>query len=216
MKILAVSDFHGVPDASEHLKRFLRRDHDCLVIAGDFTELGPLSAAEDILEKIEELGVRTLAVPGNCDPKPILELLERHGVNLHGKLVWINDLAFVGLGGSNLTPFNTPFELQEAEIEEELLKLSKRAGERWVLVTHAPPFNTELDVVRSGVHVGSKGVRRVIEQKRPLLAICGHMHESRNVGRIGRTVVVNPGPISKRYAAEIEVEGEGVQAKLLG
>jgi Icc-related predicted phosphoesterase len=39
---------------------------------------------------------------------------------MHGKLEQIGKIRFIGLGGSNFTPFNTPFELSEEEIERVL------------------------------------------------------------------------------------------------
>lgn len=171
--------------------------------------------AEDILAKAEAAGIPTLAVPGNCDPKPILEVLGRHGVNLHAKSVRLGDITFVGLGGSNLTPFNTPFELTEAEIKEELERLSSTVDESWVLVTHAPPHETKVDRIEAGTHVGSKSVRQIIERKQPLVALCAHVHEARNTDELGRTLVVNPGQISKGYAAEVTVNASGASARLL-
>jgi len=215
LRILAVADFHGLPDADANLSKFLERGYDCLILMGDLTEFGPLSVAEDILVKAEAAGLPTLVVPGNCDPKTILEVLDKHGVNLHAKISRVDDVTFVGLGGSNLTPFNTPFELTEAEIKEELDKLTSAIDQNFVLVTHAPPYDTLVDQTGDGMHVGSKSVRQFIEEKQPIVALCGHVHEARNKDKLGRTLIVNPGSIGKGYAAEIVVEN-GVSAELLG
>jgi hypothetical protein len=212
---LAVADFHGQPDADANLSKFLKRGYDCLILMGDLTEFGPLSVAEDILVKAEASGLPTLAIPGNCDPKNILEVLDKHGVNLHAKLSKIGDVTFVGLGGSNLTPFNTPFELTEAEIKEELDKLTHAIDQNFVLVTHAPPHDTLVDQTEDGMHVGSKSIRQFIEEKQPIAALCGHVHEARNKDKLGRTLIVNPGPIGKGHATELVVEN-GVSAELLG
>lgn len=212
---MAVADFHGLPDADANLLKFLERGYDCLVLIGDLTNFGPISAAEDILTKAEAAGLPTLAVPGNCDPKPILEVLDKHSVNLHAKLTKVDDVTFVGLGGSNLTPFNTPFELTEAEIKEELDKLAQTLDQNFMLVTHAPPYDTRVDRTDSGMHVGSKSIRQFIEERQPIAALCGHVHEARNTDKLGRTLIVNPGSIGKGYAAEITVDGS-VDAKLLG
>jgi Icc-related predicted phosphoesterase len=47
------------------------------------------------------------------------------------------------------------------------------------------------DVLRGPV--GSVAVRRVIEERQPLLGVHGHVHESGGERRIGRTVCINPG-----------------------
>ena len=215
LRILAVSDFHGQPSANENLMKFLERGYDCLLLIGDITNFGPMSAAEDLMNRVKATGVPALTVPGNCDPKQILEVLDKHGMNLHAKCVELNGINFVGFGGSNLTPFNTPFEFQETEIQEELEKLTCAPGKKMVLVTHAPPFDTAADITAQGTHVGSKSIRLFIEQRQPLAAICAHIHEARSTDKLGRTLVVNPGPISKGFAAEIEISS-GVSAKLLG
>jgi uncharacterized protein len=41
--------------------------------------------------------------------------------------------------------------------------------------------------------VGSTAVRQIIEEVQPLLALHGHIHESRGATRIGRTVAINSG-----------------------
>ena len=46
------------------------------------------------------------------------------------------------------------------------------------------------------MHVGSTAVREFIEEAQPDICLCGHIHESRAVDRIGRTVVVNPGALA--------------------
>lgn len=216
MKILVAADFHGVSNAESNLSKFLERGYDCLVLIGDLTNFGPASLSTSMLERVKSAGIPTFAVPGNCDPKEILQVLEKYGVNLHSKCKQLDNITFVGLGGSNLTPFNTPFELTEAEIQEELAALTCTTGNNWVLVTHAPPHGTKLDQIPEGTHVGSKSIRKFIEEKQPLVALCGHVHEARNTDKLGRTLMVNPGPISKGYAAEITVDkSDEIRAKLL-
>lgn len=216
MKIFTAVDFHGVPSAENNLSKFLERDYDCIVLMGDFTNFGPADLAESVLERTKAANVPTFAVPGNCDPKQILQVLEKYGVNLHGKLEKLDDLSFMGLGGSNLTPFNTPFELTEVEIREELAALTPALEGNWVLVTHAPPHGTKIDQVAEGTHVGSKSIRQFIEREQPLVALSGHVHEARNVDKLGRTLLINPGPINKGYAAEVSINrSDDIRAKLL-
>jgi hypothetical protein len=39
---------------------------------------------------------------------------------------------------------------------------------------------------------GSTSVRAAIEKYQPMLGLHGHIHESRNMTKIGRTVCINP------------------------
>jgi Icc-related predicted phosphoesterase len=43
------------------------------------------------------------------------------------------------------------------------------------------------------IGAGSSAIRREVEKYQPLVHLCGHIHESRGITRIGRTVVINPG-----------------------
>lgn len=214
MRILVVADFHGLPIGDKNLSRFLQRAYDCLILIGDLTDFGPVSIAEDILARVETAKVPTFAIPGNCDPKSIIQVLEKYHVNLHCKSAKLDDVTFVGFGGSNITPFNTPFEFTEEEIKEELENLTRTVDENWVLVTHAPPHGTNVDQTSGGQHAGSKSIKQLIQQKQPLAAFCAHIHEARSTDKLGRTLAINPGPIKQGYAAEVEI-AKGVQAKLL-
>ncbi|GAI38384.1 unnamed protein product, partial [marine sediment metagenome] len=65
-----------------------------------------------------------------------------------------------------------------------------------------PPYNTKLDIVfnHTGMkHVGSVAVRRFIEKYQPLATLHGHVHESAGVGKIGKTICVNPGQSTKKF-----------------
>jgi Icc-related predicted phosphoesterase len=117
------------------------------------------------------------------------------------------------MGYSNPTPFNSPRELPEAELERRLEQLiaTMRSPRTSIFALHVPPANSGLDmaprlreqdgelrVVSSAGHtvmaaVGSSAVRSVIERHQPLVGAHGHVHESRAVTRLGRSVCFNPG-----------------------
>jgi Icc-related predicted phosphoesterase len=40
---------------------------------------------------------------------------------------------------------------------------------------------------------GSRAVREIIETTQPLLGLFGHIHESKGMEKLGRTVCINPG-----------------------
>jgi Icc-related predicted phosphoesterase len=108
------------------------------------------------------------------------------------------DMAYVSDGGA-VRPISAA-ELGArpsiAEALEALLALSDPA--RTLYVCHTPPFDTGLDVMPRGRHVGGRAVRRFIERQAPLLTLHGHIHEAprlsgRYAERIGPTWCVNPG-----------------------
>ena len=63
-----------------------------------------------------------------------------------------------------------------------------------VLVLHSPPQG-HCDSAGDGTHFGSPALLRAIEDKRPRLAVCGHIHESWGCeSQVGPTPVRNLGP----------------------
>lgn len=148
-----------------------------------------------------------MAIPGNCDPKTILKVLDNSkATNLHNASQRIDNVTFIGLGGSNPTPFDTPFELQEDEIESDLERLVTEAentqnNSTIVLLTHAPPFGT-VDEIPIG-HVGSTAIEKFVG--RVDMIVCGHIHEARGIMKVSNTVVVNPGMVSKGNGAIITI-----------
>ena len=200
MKLLAISDLHG--DYS-HVKALKEKagQIDAVLIAGDLTDFGPDEKAEELLAMFKE---PVLAIPGNCDHPSIVGLLDEKGVNLHKSRSTINDVTFIGLGGSNPTPFNTPFELSEEEIAENMDALFEGLHGRIVLLSHAPPKNT-LDKLPFG-NVGSEALAQSIEKCE--LVVCGHIHEARGTMRVNDTLVVNPGMAANGEAAVITINDE--------
>lgn len=71
---------------------------------------------------------------------------------------------------------------KDTSIEEELTELEKRITGPFIFVCHAPPYGTSLDMLYSGLHVGSQSVREFIERwgGKGLLkaSFHGHIHES--------------------------------------
>jgi Icc-related predicted phosphoesterase len=62
-----------------------------------------------------------------------------------------------------------------------------------VLVVHSPPHGY-LDS-GFGTHLGSQAVLSAIERGRPVLALCGHVHQCQgHQATIGETRVLNLGP----------------------
>jgi len=90
-------------------------------------------------------------------------------------------------------------EKEDGTIEEDLQEFKKLSNpEKTIYVIHAPPFNTKLDIIALGAHVGSKAVREFIEKEHPLLTLHGHIHESPKMSgswrdKIGNAICINAG-----------------------
>ncbi|AEA46303.1 metallophosphoesterase family protein [Archaeoglobus veneficus] len=195
MRILALADIHG--------RKIEKPDYDVDVVfvAGDFTNADDPSFVEGVLDALSTTGAKIFAVPGNMDKKGVLEILENRGVSIHLKTVDVGGFTFVGLGGSNPTPFGTPFEMTDDEIEKELSKLS---GD--IAIFHPPP-NGFFDWIGEN-SVGSMAVRKWMDEKKPKMLICAHIHEHQGVAKHNETLIVKLGTAMKGSAALIEI-GEG-------
>lgn len=168
------------------------------------------------------------AIMGNDDFKANIKLMEKADKSsilksIHMKSEKLSrNFNIAGYSFVNPTPFRLkdwekpdsiedkmPYQLFSGEVRstekengtiiEDLNKLKKLSiPKKTVYVVHAPPFNTKLDVITSGAHVGSKSVREFIEKEQPMLTLHGHIHESPKMSgswkdKIGKTVCINAG-----------------------
>ncbi|WP_458403507.1 metallophosphoesterase family protein [Methanobrevibacter sp.] len=212
-KILAISDIHG--EENENLYTYLNNNEiDLVLILGDITDFGPLDFVGPFIEKVADCGVDVIAIPGNCDPKGICNAINEVSFCLHNNIIAYGDAILFGYGGSNETPFNTPGEIQDNKIYGDVFELlanydyvyNDKVPKVKILVTHAPPYNTEADKIASGDHVGSQGILKSIHEFEPQINLCGHIHEARSLSKIGITTdVANPGMLKDNGAVLIDV-----------
>jgi len=80
-----------------------------------------------------------------------------------------------------------------------------------IFVFHYPPKGA-FDLIHekgnpyNGESAGVEFFAHEIKKHKPILALCGHMHEYQGVKKIGKTLVVNPGAASHGKAAIIEID----------
>jgi len=194
----------GDPDATRRLFEHLARSR----LASWLTR------AEEVLAATQ---TPCYMIGGNDDSEELVSLLASHDGPwvryCEDRVVPLEpDYHVVGFGWSNPTPWNTPREIQEEDIACRLravLAASPELG-RTIVNVHVPPHGVldvcpKLDasvsppqpVIRGGqvvtASVGSTAIREIITQTQPLMALCGHVHESRGATQLGRTTVLNPG-----------------------
>lgn len=206
MKILGLTDIHGdVADVRKMAE--LIQEADVILLVGDITNFGRQAEIESILSALDTHGKKVLAVSGNCDYPEVDACLTDRNLNLHATRVVVDGIGFLGLGGSLITPFGTPNEMSEDEIESCLDRAYARLepDTPFVLVSHQPPHDTRCDRLASGMHVGSRSVRNFIENRRPLACFTGHIHESVGTDRIDATPIINPGPLGRGFYAFAEI-----------
>jgi Icc-related predicted phosphoesterase len=171
---------------------------------------GWLALAE---ERLAGTGTVCLLAPGNDDPPFVDEVLRSSSlvINPEGQLVELpGGFSLVSVGYANPTPWDSPRELPEGELEASMVAEAEKVPDpsRAVFNLHVPPKETPLDqamllddqwrpVLKGGrpviAGVGSSAVRSVIERYQPMLSLHGHIHESRGGAKLGRTTSINPG-----------------------
>lgn len=162
--------------------------------------------------RLKGTGIRCFVHTGN-DDEPYVDEALRHGTvieNRDGEVVNLSeDHEMLVVGYSNKTPFNSPREMEEAQLEDHIREVAKGLARPTsaVFTLHVPPYNSGLDnaptlenmkvVTRGGepvmAPVGSTAVRKIIEEFQPLLGLHGHVHESRGAKKLGATLCLNPG-----------------------
>jgi len=214
MRIITFGDIHMNPGDVESIPGI--HSAELIIITGDITNFGSRKDAEKIINKLITINSNLLGVAGNLDQPEVARYLEDIGLSLHGKGKIINGLGIVGLGGSNFTPFKTPYEFSEQELANLLAKGISQIGDTkdHILVSHTPPFQTKIDKLLNNAHVGSTAVRTYIEQQQPLLCLAGHIHESWGQDYIGRTLVFNPGMIKDGGYIKVLYENGEISASL--
>jgi hypothetical protein len=127
-----------------------------------------------------------------------------------GKVIDLGGFTMVSMGWTNPTPWDTHREAPEdelaAKIDAIVGQVPGASMDRTIFNFHAPPYGTGLDEApaldarlrpKHGgavlAPVGSTAVRESILRYQPMLSVHGHIHESRGVAKLGRTLTVNPG-----------------------
>lgn len=191
MKLLAFSDLHRDLEQAEKLVE-MAAGADVVIGAGDFASVH--EGLEEAIDALAAIEVLTVLVPGNNETEEALREAASgwNGATvLHGGGAEIEGVEFYGLGaGVPVTPWEWSFDLND----EAATAMLAACPESAVLVLHSPPQG-HCDEAGDGSHFGSEALLRAIEEKRPRLTVCGHIHESWGCeSRVGDTPVRNLGP----------------------
>jgi Icc-related predicted phosphoesterase len=190
VRILAFSDLHrDLGQAAELVT--MAADADVVIGAGDFASVH--EGLEEAIGALAAIETPTVLVPGNNETDEALrEAAAGWGAAtvLHGEGATIEGSEFYGLGaGVPVTPWEWSFDLDD----ETAAAMLAACPEDAILVLHSPPQG-HCDAGGGG-NFGSQALLRAIEEKRPRLAVCGHIHESWGCeSRVGATPVYNLGP----------------------
>lgn len=161
--------------------------------------------------KLKGTGKRIIVTAGNDDPyfvddlfqhSEVITWAERRVIMLDENHEMLNE------GSSNPTPWNTHRELDEDSLFKVLKEQADQVKDTHnaVFNIHVPPYGSRLDDAprldstmrpvdagQTTIPVGSASTRKIIETYQPLMALHGHIHESKGAVNIGRTLCLNPG-----------------------
>jgi Icc-related predicted phosphoesterase len=163
-------------------------------------------------DRLSSTPVKIYFAPGNDDDPAVDDAFAGSSVfvNCEQATVELDGIEMPSSGWSNRTPWSTPRECDEAELENRLRAVIAGVKDPSTAIFnfHVPPYGTSLDLCPEideefrvvtvmgnpvQMHAGSTAVRKLIEEYQPLGSLHGHIHESRSAVRLGRTWAVNPG-----------------------
>ena len=187
MKLLAFVDTHNSLKSLKEIKK-KSKQADMIVCAGDLTIFE--NGLTYMLAELNRLKKPVLIIDGNHesvnDMKKACSLFKNINF-IHNKVYKKDGFVFFGYGGGGFSMVNKDFERSAKNHEKEL-------KEKIILITHAPPYGTNIDKIH-GQYAGSRSITKFIKKFRPILAISGHLHENAGKkGAIGKTKIINPGP----------------------
>ena len=159
-------------------------------------------------ERLAGTSYKVYMAPGNDDHFEVDKIIEdsKAIVNCNNKNVLVGNHEMITFSWANPTPWNTPREKTDEELEpmlEELVAIVKDKSNA-IFNFHAPPYGFALDLAPEltkdlvqaadrKIHVGSRAVAKMIEKYQPLIGLHGHIHESRGAQKVKRTLIINPG-----------------------
>lgn len=205
-KICCISDLHGnLPEIP---------DCDLLLIAGDIV---PLWAQNDTnfsniwmncsfktwINKISNRGITIVGIAGNhdfcfeknCFPKNLAwHYLQDKQYEYNGLKIW----------GTPWQPYfgGWAFNLYEEQLSNKWDLIPKDTD---IIIVHGPPYLHGDNVlnIQDGKkyqeHVGSPSLLRKIQEVKPKLVVCGHVHCSAGIYHIDDTIVVNASYVDEQY-----------------
>jgi len=145
----------------------------------------------------------TFEIDGVVEASPCVTFAEAKVLDLGG--FWLASMGF-----TNPTPWDTFREAPEEDLARRIEEVVGQVPDmgRAIFNFHAPPYGTGLDEAPAldenmrPMHggavmkpVGSVAVRDAIVSHQPMLSVHGHIHESRGVKKLGRTLAINPGSV---------------------
>lgn len=197
MKFVTIADTHG-----KHSSLKLPSG-DVLIHAGDMSMKGGKDEIADFSRWFDKQDFEhKILIAGNHDfyfeeesDKDIQQLLPKNIVYLKDSMATINGLKF---WGSPITPwfFDWAFNRYRGDPIKKHWDLIPLDTD--ILITHGPIFQT-LDRTLDGQQVGCKDLFNKVQEIKPKVHICGHIHESYGTVNKDGTQFINASVLNAKY-----------------
>lgn len=197
MKFIAISDTHG-----QHDKLSLP-EGDIVIHAGDISGRGTEQQVRDFLEWFSSLDHRyKIFIAGNHDfflEKASAEIVRSM---IPSNVIYLNDSAIeiegIKIWGSPVQPWfhDWAFNRQRgADIRKHWNLIPPGTD---VLITHGPAFGI-LDRTVYGHQVGCVDLLEKIQEVKPRVHVCGHIHEAYGVVEAEGVKFINASVLNEEY-----------------
>lgn len=217
MKALLLSDIHTSYRLLSSIYEKFNHDRNigCTIFCGDLVDMGePVSFVDEFLWTIGQLGHTLLWVPGNNDFGRSYHRLNARIKSVEGKIVEFGGRKFTGVGGSPAS-WSGQYEGERS--------VDKKAIAGTIFLSHVPPpglnhfekfdqspgrpanssFGSGMEDPKMMKAPGRSSFRLA---DAPLLHICGHIHHTWGIGRLGSTKVVKLAGSYLGYIAVLDLE----------
>lgn len=187
MKILAFVDLHENLTALKEIEK-KAENADLVICLGDLTIFE--NHLEQLMKRLGKIKKPIFIIPGNHETPAVLKKYCSFYYNItfvHNRLKKFGEYYFLGWGGGGFNQIEKEFET--------LVKNVDITGKQVVLLTHAPPYNTKLDLIGK-THYGNKSIIEYIKKnKNIILHLCGHFHDTWGKrDKVNAIQTINPGP----------------------
>ena len=197
MKVLAAGDFH---DNSEMIERIVEEansgKYDLFLALGDYY------TKEAYTNLMKPIDIMKLGISGNRDFNFDTPENEELPFLYNYTKANMEDWKVIALGA--IYPEDFMKDIKEW--------LGDHPREKVIFASHYPPHML-CDLTYSGNHAGIPQFRELIMRNKPILWLCGHVHEAAGVKSLMKTTVVNAAITETGKAYSIEIEGEEVNTE---
>ena len=179
MEFVFISDTHGLHREVEKLYQF--PDGDCIIHAGDVSNVGKPNELKDFVEWFSELPYKhKIFIAGNHDfgledqelTQELLKdkditYLNDNGIELNGWKIW----------GTPWTPLfgNWAFMKPRGGIIGTKVNLIPEDTD--ILITHGPPFGRFDFTKYTHTSCGCEMIKQKVQTVKPMIHVFGHIHE---------------------------------------